>query len=33
MAELLYWIALDCIGVPNKVTSDYIFRFSVWSEF
>ena len=23
MAELLYWIALDCTGVPNKVAGEY----------
>lgn len=21
MAELMYWIVLDCVGVPNKVAS------------
>lgn len=26
MAELLYWIALDCRGVPNKVFGEYISR-------
>ncbi len=24
IAELLYWIALDCIGVPNKVATDCV---------
>ena len=24
MAELLYWIALDCTGIPTKVAVEYI---------
>jgi len=26
MAELLYWIALDCTGVPNKVFDECIYH-------
>lgn len=27
MKELLYWIALDCRGISNKVASESIFMY------
>ena len=32
MAEHLYWIAIDCTGVPNKVATECICIFEIKSS-
>ena len=30
MAELLYWIYLDCKGVPNKLATECVWLITRW---
>ena len=33
MAELSYWIAFECTGVPNEVAGLCIFYYKFWGHY